>query len=49
MKVERGEIFARSMTGRCPNCGHFSFFKNWFRLHKRCPSCDMELENRKCI
>jgi uncharacterized protein (DUF983 family) len=49
MKVGRGEIFVRSMTGRFPNCGHFSFFKNWFRLHKRCPSCDMELENRKCI
>jgi uncharacterized protein (DUF983 family) len=44
MKVERGEVFARSMTGRCPNCGHFSVFKNWFRLLKECPSCGMVLE-----
>jgi uncharacterized protein (DUF983 family) len=44
MKIERGEIFSRTLTGRCPNCGRFGIFKNWFRLHKRCPSCDMELE-----
>lgn len=44
MKVERAEVFARSMTGRCPNCGSFGIFKNWFRLHKNCPSCEMELE-----
>ena len=44
MKVERAEIFARSLTGRCPNCGSFGIFKNWFRLHKNCPSCEMELE-----
>lgn len=47
MKIERGEIFSRTMTGRCPNCGHFGIFKNWFRLHKRCPSCDMELEKEE--
>ncbi|WPJ96444.1 DUF983 domain-containing protein [Coraliomargarita algicola] len=47
MKIERGEIFSRAMTGRCPNCGHFGMFKNWFRLNKRCPSCDMELEKEE--
>jgi uncharacterized protein (DUF983 family) len=44
MKVERAEIFGRSLTGRCPNCGSFGIFKNWFRLHKNCPGCEMELE-----
>ena len=47
MKVERGEILSRTLTGRCPNCGRFGIFKNWFRLHKRCPSCDMELEKEE--
>ena len=47
MKVERGEIFSRAMTGRCPNCGQFGMFKNWFRLHKRYPNCGMELEKEE--
>ena len=47
MKVERGEIFSRALTGRCPNCGQFGMFKNWFRLHKRCPNCEMELEKEE--
>jgi uncharacterized protein (DUF983 family) len=47
MKVERGEIFSRTLTGRCPNCGQFGMFKNWFRLHKRCPNCGMELEKEE--
>ena len=47
MKVERGEIFSRTMTGRCPNCGQFGIFKNWFRLHKLCPNCGMELEKEE--
>ena len=44
MKVERGEIFSRALTGRCPNCGEFGIFKNWFRLHKSCPNCGTALE-----
>lgn len=44
MKVSRGQIFLRTMTGRCPNCGHFSVFKNWFRLERNCPNCGMQLE-----
>ena len=47
MKVERGEILSRTLTGRCPNCGRFGLFKNWFRLHKRCPHCEMELEKEE--
>ncbi|MGJ8639581.1 MAG: DUF983 domain-containing protein [Opitutaceae bacterium] len=44
MKIERAEIITRSLTGRCPNCGEFGMFKHWFRLNKRCTSCDMQLE-----
>ena len=47
MKVERGEIFSRALTGRCPNCGRFGIFKNWFRLHKRCLNCGMKLEKEE--
>jgi uncharacterized protein (DUF983 family) len=44
MNVERGEITARSLIGRCPNCGAFGMFKHWFRLNKQCSGCDMPLE-----
>ena len=44
MKVARSEIFSRTLTGRCPNCGSFGIFLNWFRLRKNCAHCDMELE-----
>ena len=47
MKVERGEISSRALMGRCPNCGQFGMFKNWFRLHKCCPNCGMELEKEE--
>ena len=47
MKVERSEIFSRALTGRCPNCGQFEMFKNWFRLQKRCPNCGMDLEKEE--
>lgn len=47
MKVERGEILSRTLTGRCPNCGQFGIFKNWFRLRKHCPACEMELEKEE--
>lgn len=44
MKVERGKIISRSLTGHCPNCGAFGIFKHWFRLNKRCAGCGMPLE-----
>ena len=47
MKVESGGTFSRALTGRCPNCGQFGMFKNWFRLHKRCLNCGMELEKEE--
>ncbi len=47
MKIERSEIIARSLTGRCPNCGAFGMFKNWFRLNKHCTGCHMPLEKEE--
>ncbi|HAV13627.1 MAG TPA: hypothetical protein DCX06_09100 [Opitutae bacterium] len=47
MKIERGEIVIRSLTGRCPNCGEFGMFKTWFRLHKHCTHCEMQLEKEE--
>ena len=47
MKVERGEIFSRALTGRCSNCGQLGMFKNWLRLHKLCPNCGMVLEKEE--
>lgn len=47
MKIERGEIIARSLTGRCPNCAEFGMFKNWFRLNKNCTHCEMQLEKEE--
>ncbi|MDQ8196005.1 DUF983 domain-containing protein [Coraliomargarita sp. SDUM461004] len=47
MKIKRADILSRTLTGRCPNCGHFGIFKNWFRLHKSCPQCAMELEKEE--
>ena len=44
MKVTRGEICRRTLTGRCPNCGYFGIFRTWFRLRKLCVNCKMELE-----
>lgn len=47
MKIRRGEILTRSLTGRCPNCGSFGMFKHWFRLNKDCTSCGMQLEKEE--
>lgn len=47
MQIDRGSIFCRTLTGRCPNCGQFGIFKNWFRLRKHCPYCEMELEKEE--
>lgn len=47
MRVQRAEIARRTLTGRCPNCGHFGIFKNWFRLRKHCTNCGMELEKEE--
>ncbi|WOO40150.1 DUF983 domain-containing protein [Rubellicoccus peritrichatus] len=45
--VSREEIIARSLTGRCPNCGCFGLFKSWFKLNKTCRDCGMSLEKEE--
>lgn len=47
MPISRSQIASRTLLGRCPNCGHFGIFKNWFRLRKHCPDCGMELEKEE--
>lgn len=43
-EVKRSEIALRSLSGRCPNCGGFGMFRNWFRLNRNCRCCGMPLE-----
>ncbi|MGB0416611.1 MAG: DUF983 domain-containing protein [Coraliomargarita sp.] len=42
--VSRNEIALRCLSGRCPNCGGFGMFRNWFRLNRNCKCCGMPLE-----
>ena len=46
MKVTRGQIIARGLTNRCPNCGGHTLFKpgRFFELNKTCPDCDLPIE-----
>ncbi|MCF3650425.1 DUF983 domain-containing protein [Synoicihabitans lomoniglobus] len=46
MKVTRGQIIARGLTNRCPNCGEHALFKEGrvFELNRHCPTCDLQLE-----
>lgn len=41
--ISRREILFRGLRVQCPNCGGQPMFENWFRLHRRCPHCAMEL------
>jgi DNA-directed RNA polymerase subunit RPC12/RpoP len=46
MKVTRGQIVARGLTNRCPNCGGRTLFKPGkpFVLNPACPRCGLRLE-----
>ncbi|MBL9206616.1 MAG: DUF983 domain-containing protein [Opitutaceae bacterium] len=46
MQVTRGQIVARGLSHRCPNCGEHTLFKagTWFELNRTCPSCRLKLE-----
>jgi len=46
-RVDRGEILVRGATLRCPNCGGYGLFRNWFKLHKACRLCGMTLEKEQ--
>lgn len=40
--VPRGEILARGLSGRCPNCGHDSLFPDdALRIREACPVCGL--------
>jgi DNA-directed RNA polymerase subunit RPC12/RpoP len=46
MKVTRGQIIARGLTHRCPNCGGHTLFKagTFFQTNKECPQCGFKIE-----
>ena len=46
MKVTRGQIVARGLTNRCPNCGARTLFKpgTLFQVNKECPACGLKIE-----
>jgi uncharacterized protein (DUF983 family) len=37
-------MMLRALTRRCPRCGQGRLFKSWFRIHYRCPRCNLVLE-----
>lgn len=46
MKVTRGQILARGLAHRCPNCGAKKLFRPGapFTLHRECPDCGLPIE-----
>lgn len=46
MKVTRGQIIARGLSNRCPNCGGATIFKDGtlFRINPECPRCGLRFE-----
>ncbi len=46
MKVTRGQIIARGLSNRCPNCGARSLFKEgtFFEVNPACTSCGLRIE-----
>ncbi|MFT3784229.1 MAG: DUF983 domain-containing protein [Nibricoccus sp.] len=46
MKVTRGQIVARGLLNRCPNCGGNTLFRSgdMFHLNRECPKCGLKLE-----
>ena len=46
MNVTRGQIIARGLTNRCPNCGGHSLFKKGtlFDINSSCPDCGLKIE-----
>ncbi|HWA27466.1 MAG TPA: DUF983 domain-containing protein [Lacunisphaera sp.] len=46
MKVTHGQIIARGLANRCPNCGGHRLFKEGklFELNVGCPDCGLKFE-----
>lgn len=41
MKVTQGQIIARGLSNRCPNCGERTLFPaGSFRINRCCPRCE---------
>lgn len=48
-KVTRGDIIARGLLCRCPNCGQRGLLASWFRLGKACAACGMDLARSSSV
>ncbi len=42
--MHRDQIFWRGLSGRCPRCESADLFRSRYRLHPRCPHCQLPLE-----
>ena len=47
MNVTPGQIIARGLTHRCPNCGQRTLFRGWLRANHECPNCGLALEKEE--
>jgi uncharacterized protein (DUF983 family) len=47
MPVTRGQILARGLTHRCPNCGAKTLFQpgRLIALNRECPACGLSIEH----
>lgn len=44
-KITRGQIIARGLRNRCPNCGERTLFAHGLTLNRACPHCGLEFES----
>jgi uncharacterized protein (DUF983 family) len=49
MEVTHGQIIARGLANRCPNCGGAPLFKAGapFTLNRQCPACGFRIEKEE--
>lgn len=39
-----GALIARALRLDCPRCGKAKMYLGWFRMHERCPACELKFE-----
>jgi uncharacterized protein (DUF983 family) len=46
MQVTRGQIIARGLASRCPNCGGHTLFRtdSHFKINERCANCRLKFD-----
>jgi len=45
MNVTRGQIIARGLSNRCPNCGELTLFPpKSLRINRRCSHCGVDID-----